>query len=673
MADASRQMTDMSTARSWLVVCSTAALAVTLAAQQPVFRAGTDYVRVDVVVTDKNDRPITDLTREDFEIVERDRPQTIEDFEFVSVPVAPRAANVNAPAAPPADVASNAPPSATSRLFVVVIDDFHILEQDLVHTKQILTDFINALSPDDEVAVVFAGHSNLSQNFTTDRGLLLKTVNHVRDSLGFGLDALGNSSASVLAQNDPRYIHAMAVRADFVLKNVAMSLAGSSHFRRAIVYVTAGSIAPTVPAVEATGSPVPDDFDDLQEVYALARRADVPIYTIDPRGQVLPDEAVRGGISTIGVLNQAPTATGSTGAGRRALIAANIQRQHDRLAEAAVNTGGRAFTDQSNLARAVNEILADNGSYYLLGYYPSPFAADGKFHTFSVKVKRPGARVRARQGYVASKIGPETGDAKPVLDAAMSAGVNVSAVSLRAFAAPIAISAKGMRTVITVEVTYPIRSDGSRLLDDDLLVNILALDPDARVKATAGRTAHFGGTAPGQGPITVVVNDAIELPSQPLTLRIAVASRALGKAGSVQMAVDVPKVSDNKLQLSGVVLGAAGQFTAAIEADAIKDLVPFQPTTSRVFAQTDTLRVFTRAFWGSKDAAANVTLRLTGPTSPPARTITLNGLRTQSGKSEAVLDSPLPLAGLTPGAYQLEVSAKVGRDTAKRIVPFQVR
>ena len=90
---------DMSKARSWLVLCSAAALAATSSAQQPVFRAGTDYVRVDVVVTDKNDRPITDLKKEDFEIVEHDRAQTIEDFEFVSVPMTARAAPIDRAAA----------------------------------------------------------------------------------------------------------------------------------------------------------------------------------------------------------------------------------------------------------------------------------------------------------------------------------------------------------------------------------------------------------------------------------------------------------------------------------------------------------------------------------------------------------------------------------------------
>jgi hypothetical protein len=37
------------------------------------------------------------------------------------------------------------------------------------------------------------------------------------------------------------------------------------------------------------------------------------------------------------------------------------------------------------------------------------------------------------------------------------------------------------------------------------------------------------------------------------------------------------------------------------------------------------------------------------------------------------LDTMLPLTELAPGSYQLELSAKVGGQTARRIVPFSVR
>ena len=126
------------------------------------------------------------------------------------------------------------------------------------------------------------------------------------------------------------------------------------------------------------------------------------------------------------------------------------------------------------------------------------------------------------------------------------------------------------------------------------------------------------------------------------------------------------------LQLGGIVLGTASQTASAAEADAIKDLVPFQPTTSRTFAATDTLRVYSRLFWGTKDASVDVTLTVPDSSVAP-RAFTLTGMKDRRGKSEAVLDTTLPLAGLAPGKYQLDITAKIGKPTAKRVVPIEVR
>jgi len=49
-------------------------LTVALSAQQaPVFRTGVQFVTIDVVVTDGNDQPARDLTKNDFEIIDRGR------------------------------------------------------------------------------------------------------------------------------------------------------------------------------------------------------------------------------------------------------------------------------------------------------------------------------------------------------------------------------------------------------------------------------------------------------------------------------------------------------------------------------------------------------------------------------------------------------------------------
>src|SRR5262249_5791798 len=86
-----------------------------ISSQTPVFRATTQYVAMDVIVRDKDDRPVTDLSKDDFVVTERDRPQKITDFAYVSIPVADRPVNLDAAPPPPSDVATNGGASQDSR------------------------------------------------------------------------------------------------------------------------------------------------------------------------------------------------------------------------------------------------------------------------------------------------------------------------------------------------------------------------------------------------------------------------------------------------------------------------------------------------------------------------------------------------------------------------------
>src|SRR5678816_1614524 len=70
--------------------------------QQPTFRAGINYVAVDVIVT-RRDAPVVDLTRDDFEVFEDGKPQPIEQFRMVRISSSAAAA-VGAP--PPRRVRS---------------------------------------------------------------------------------------------------------------------------------------------------------------------------------------------------------------------------------------------------------------------------------------------------------------------------------------------------------------------------------------------------------------------------------------------------------------------------------------------------------------------------------------------------------------------------------------
>jgi hypothetical protein len=52
---------------------------------QPVFRAGINFVRVDVIATDSRGNPILDLKPEDLAVTEDGKPQAIESFKLIKV------------------------------------------------------------------------------------------------------------------------------------------------------------------------------------------------------------------------------------------------------------------------------------------------------------------------------------------------------------------------------------------------------------------------------------------------------------------------------------------------------------------------------------------------------------------------------------------------------------
>src|SRR5580765_6250288 len=96
--------------------------AVTVHGQQPpVFRARTDLVRLDVVVVDADGHAVHGLTKDDFEVLDRARPQTLAAFDEVSHT---RTAERLLPATLTLDVADNSA-SKSDRLIILVLDDLH--------------------------------------------------------------------------------------------------------------------------------------------------------------------------------------------------------------------------------------------------------------------------------------------------------------------------------------------------------------------------------------------------------------------------------------------------------------------------------------------------------------------------------------------------------------------
>src|SRR5918996_4181368 len=135
--------------------------------QPPVtFRVEVNYVEVDAVVTDAQGNTVTNLTIDDFEVLEDGRPQKVSAFSLVDIPIerAERPLFAAAPIEP--DVQSNATPDG--RLYVIVLDDLHTSFSNTPRVKAALRQFLERnFGTNDRAAVVYtSGRGQDGQDFT---------------------------------------------------------------------------------------------------------------------------------------------------------------------------------------------------------------------------------------------------------------------------------------------------------------------------------------------------------------------------------------------------------------------------------------------------------------------------------------------------------------------------
>lgn len=95
-------------------------------------------------------------------------------------------------------------------------------------------------------------------------------------------------------------------------------------------------------------------------------------------------------------------------------------RATDTLRTLAENTDGFAIVSTNDLVGGVRRIDNDLSAFYLLGYYSTNPAANGRFRQIEVKVNQPGVRVSARRGYLAPTAAMVAAAAAPRPDAGPS-------------------------------------------------------------------------------------------------------------------------------------------------------------------------------------------------------------------------------------------------------------
>jgi len=639
----------------------------TLAAQQtdtPVFRSTVDAIEIDAFVVDASGNPVTDLTVDDFELVEDGKPQEITSFSLVNIPIE---RPVESALDVPPDVHTNERPEG--RIYLIAVDEIPgVLTPRLrLHLRRFIEQHFN---DNDTAAIVYAGRgsSKDAQDFTSDRQLLLKSIDKL--SGGFGASDLDTNSL-------------LSGERDFILRQRMQSLRSLTEFmarmhgrRKSILYVTTGLGMSVFEALDYSGGVRSITLEDLHATIVAATRGNVSIYPLDPAGITsggdVTDQAVADPENTV------PEPSQTT-----------IGNQQD-LRALAETTGGFAIINSNSFEQAFTQIVKENSSYYVLGFTTTTPRTDGRFHRVEIRLKRPGLQVRSRNGYLAplyQKTAPITraSTLAPAIVDALKSPIGVAGVPIRVFAAPYKRDERQAKVAISME--FGVDALGLTEKDGRFVGNLaVALRPvTSQGKQLAGQRHEadlnlkpetYAVTRP-RG-IRMVTEMALE-PGR-YQLRIAGGPQA-GRAGSVTYDLDIPDYTKESFMMSGVALTsstASDTLTITPAAKPLSAVFTTPITAAREFWPDETVTVYAEVYENGKRAAHTVDFKvdLRDESGRVVGTFSSQKSSEVSGSSTYGFVAPIPLDDVAPGTYVLHVAAtaNVGaKPTVAKDIRIRVR
>ena len=390
--------------------------------QRPTFRVQVDLVTNDIVVRDEKGNFVPDLKKDEFEIFEDGVKQ---DVISMTVITGGRATNVLAPPPPPPPEGIILPPTrprndTSGRIFLFFVDDLHLQFHNTGRVRDLFKRISKELVHDgDMFGIVSSGPSSIAIDMTYDKNRLEEAIKKIAGSELKPGDII-NGPSGAEGPSEVRYRAHVAFSTVYDLLN---NLEQVHNRRKALVYVSdgydfnpfqdarLGLMDPNSPFAQNEFSRMQNqgrtnedgtsnnsqdpltsqqkqnetfaDADlarELGEVTRQANRANVTVYTIDPRGLV--------GMGDID--EQVDPQQWNE----------FVRKSQDSLRVIAEETGGIAVVNQNDFSKALKRIDAETSDYYVLGYYSKNPDASRRRRQIDVKVTRNGAQVWFRKEYV---------------------------------------------------------------------------------------------------------------------------------------------------------------------------------------------------------------------------------------------------------------------------------
>jgi hypothetical protein len=294
-------------------------------------------------------------------------------------------------------------------------------------------------------------------------------------------------------------------------------------------------------------------------------------------------------------------------------------------------------------------MLADASSYYLLSYRSS-HGRDGLFHTVDVSVKRKGVTVRARRGFWSP-----TPDEIDRAKLATGGAIRLPPITLE--------PARHASTLVRPWFGIA-RGDNGKIRMTFVWEATGAVPGDRRVKTAASMDvkAVANGVTLFEGTVRDHASAVFDVPPGRLTLTSAVQDSA-----SQTIDHDVRDVIVRDLK-GPVALGTPAVFRARTARDLreLREESSPVPVASREFSRAESLVIRVPAYGGAQ--LPTVTAALISPAGQQMRQLTID----QPTPSAPAAQIDLPLAGLAPGQYRVDIAARGTSGSAKDSLLFRI-